>query len=29
MTDYDVIMKNFKLVGNFYAQYFGGSKDYV
>lgn len=29
MTDYDVIMKNFKLVGNFCAQYFGGSKDYV
>lgn len=29
MVDYDGIMKNFKLLGNFYAQYFGGSKDYV
>ncbi len=29
MTDYDGIMRNFKLVGNFYAQYFGVSKDYV
>lgn len=29
MTDYDGIMKKFKLMGNFYAQYFGGSKDYV
>ena len=29
MVDYDWIMKKFKLLGNFYAQYFGSSKDYV
>ncbi len=29
MVDYDWIMKNFKLLGNFYAQYFGDSKDYT